>query len=89
MIIGVPFFAVLYAMIKRMTNTMLKKKGLPSETSKYMNVDHIQDKDIFIQKNTERKNKNLFSMFSKKSLGREAKETVQEEEKSSTFSNKN
>ena len=66
MIIGVPFFAVLYAMIKRMTNSRLKRKGLPSDTSKYMNVDHIQDKDIFIPQSTDKKNRNAFSLFSRK-----------------------
>ena len=66
MIIGVPFFAVLYAMIKRMTNRMLLKKGLPAETDKYMNVDHIQDKDIFIPQSADKKNNKFLSVFTKK-----------------------
>lgn len=60
MIIGVPFFAVLYAMVKRVTNRMLQKRGLPSETSKYLNVDYIQDDDVFVPKTDENKNKNTF-----------------------------
>ncbi len=44
MIIGVPFFAVLYAMIRRITNRLLKKRGLPTETDKYMKVDYIDEK---------------------------------------------
>lgn len=50
MIIGVPFFAVLYAMVKRVTAKMLVKKGLPVQTSKYLNVDYIGDGDTFIDK---------------------------------------
>lgn len=48
MIIGVPFFAVLYALIKRAINRTLKKKGLPVETSQYQNVDYINDDSVFI-----------------------------------------
>lgn len=66
MIIGVPFFAVLYAMIKRLTNRMLQKKGLPPETSMYLNVDHIQDDNMFVPKTDENKNKNTFSTFYRK-----------------------
>lgn len=66
MIIGVPFFAVLYAMIKRITNRMLQKKGLPPETSQYLNVDYIQDDDVFVPKTDENKNKNTFLNFYRK-----------------------
>ena len=48
MIIGVPFFAVLYAMTRRITNKMLSKKGLPLETYKYLDVDYIEENDNFI-----------------------------------------
>ncbi len=47
MIIGVPFFAVLYAMIRRMTNHMLERRGLPVETDRYLKVDYI-DEDVFV-----------------------------------------
>lgn len=71
MIIGVPFFAVLYAMIKRITNRLLLKKGLPSETIKYLNVDYIQDDDVFIPKTDEAKNnKNSFRKFFRKVTGK-------------------
>lgn len=43
MIIGVPFFAVLYAMIRRVTNRMLEKRGLPVETDQYLKVDYIDE----------------------------------------------
>lgn len=41
MIIGVPIFAVIYAAIKSLVNTSLKKKDLPCETKKYENLDYI------------------------------------------------
>lgn len=47
MIIGVPFFAVLYAMIRRITNHMLERRGLPVETDMYLKVDYIDDK-VFV-----------------------------------------
>ncbi len=53
MIIGVPFFAVLYAMIRRRTNKLLQKRGLPTETQKYQEVDYIAENDVFIPKCTE------------------------------------
>ncbi|RDY24577.1 AI-2E family transporter [Romboutsia maritimum] len=37
MIIGVPLFAVIYSIIKDIIEAKLDKKGLPSETSDYMN----------------------------------------------------
>lgn len=48
MIIGVPFFAVLYALGRRMINRMLKRKGLPQETSQYQNLDYIDENAVFI-----------------------------------------
>lgn len=41
MIIGVPIFAVIYAAIRSLVNTSLKKKNLPYETKKYENLDYI------------------------------------------------
>ncbi len=38
MLIGVPVFAVIYAYIKRLTKRLLKQKGLPAETSVYLDV---------------------------------------------------
>ncbi len=48
MIIGVPFFAVLYAMIRRMANKMLQRKGLPTDTEKYRNVNYIEGHNKFV-----------------------------------------
>lgn len=65
MIIGVPFFAVIYAMIKRITNRMLSKKGLPTETSKYLDVHYIDDNDELIARPVEQKN-TFFKLRNKK-----------------------
>lgn len=49
MIIGVPFFAVVYAMVRRVIERKLIKKGLPLETGDYLNVESIEN-EVFIQK---------------------------------------
>lgn len=41
MIVGVPLFAVLYAIIKTALVTKLTKKDLPTETEKYVRVDYV------------------------------------------------
>ena len=64
MIIGVPFFAVIYAMIRRMTNKLLTKRGLPLETSRYRDVDYIQG-NVFIPMD-ETKNTTFFKLGKKK-----------------------
>ena len=44
MIFGVPLFAVFYALIKRRTDKNLNRKGMPTETGKYHNLDKIDTK---------------------------------------------
>lgn len=66
MIIGVPVFAVIYAMTKRHTERKLKKKGLPIESDKYLNVKKI-DGDIFIIRNNDEKKRFFKFSFGKKS----------------------
>lgn len=46
MIIGVPVFAVLFAGIKTFINRMLKRKHLPIQTQKYMNVGFIRNQQF-------------------------------------------
>ncbi|MCM1125067.1 MAG: AI-2E family transporter [Lachnospiraceae bacterium] len=62
MIIGVPFFAVLYAFIRRHTNVMLKKRGLPTQTEEYLNVDYIDENSAFVQRDTVQKPKSFFRL---------------------------
>lgn len=60
MIIGVPCFAVLYAFIRRHANRMLEKRGLPTETEKYLNVDHIEDSNILVPRDVKQKSRKFF-----------------------------
>lgn len=47
MIIGVPTFAVMYAFVRKLTNRLLRKKGLPIITKKYMHLDMITSGNTF------------------------------------------
>ncbi|MDO4464049.1 MAG: AI-2E family transporter [Bacillota bacterium] len=62
MIIGVPFFAVLYAMIRRFANRLLEKRGLPTETTKYLDVDYIEDNNIFVTRTEKQRKKSFFKV---------------------------
>lgn len=44
MIVGVPIFAVIYAMIKSFTNCALRKRELPESTAPYMKVGSVDEK---------------------------------------------
>lgn len=58
MIIGVPLWAVIYALVKRTIGRRLKNKGLPCDTSDYLNVEKIKGKEfIMIDPNTSKKSK--------------------------------
>lgn len=50
MIIGVPLFAVFYAFLRRFGNHLLRKKGLPTETKQYLDVEYINENAVFVQK---------------------------------------
>lgn len=43
MIVGVPIFAVMYAAIKSLVNTSLRKKSMPESTSCYLNVGSVDE----------------------------------------------
>lgn len=43
MVIGVPTFAVIYALCRRRINRNLKKKNLPTETDEYKNLGSIKE----------------------------------------------
>ncbi len=47
MVIGVPVFAVIYAFVRKLTNSKLKRRGLPISTSKYMRLELITSGNIF------------------------------------------
>ena len=67
MIIGVPFFAVLYAMIRRFANRLLEKRGLPTETTKYLDVDYIEDNNIFVTRTEKQRKKSFFKVKKRQS----------------------
>ena len=58
MIVGVPLWAVIYALVKRSIGRKLKNKGLPTETQKYLNVEKIKGKEfIMLDPDTTKKSK--------------------------------
>ncbi len=44
-LIGVPIFAVIYALASRLTNILLEKKGLSTNTKDYYDLAYIEDKE--------------------------------------------
>ncbi|MGL5259283.1 MAG: AI-2E family transporter [Lachnospiraceae bacterium] len=60
MIIGVPLFAVIYALFSRRVRKNLYKKGLPDDTASYMDMDEITDTNHFINNNGTRSNNNFY-----------------------------
>lgn len=59
MIVGVPLWAVIYAMTKRVVERHLKKKGLPSETTKYLHVDKIENNEFIMLDVDSKKHKRI------------------------------
>ena len=57
MFIGVPIFAVIYAGIKSIVNTALKKKNLPCDTQAYVNVGSIDEEGFHAEEKQGEKNK--------------------------------
>lgn len=49
MIFGVPTFAVIYHIIRKLTNKRLKEKQLPTDTSLYHKLDHIEHKKVVLR----------------------------------------
>lgn len=76
MIIGVPFFAVVYAMTRRIIDRMLKKRDLPISTSEYMDLDHIDEnnENTFIEKNNN-ETKRFFKISFKKKPSQQENES--------------
>lgn len=44
MILGVPVFAVIYALLRRKINNNLKRKGMPLDSEKYVGLDKVDPK---------------------------------------------
>ena len=80
MIVGVPLWAVIYAMVRRITNRKLKKRDLPINTEEYLNVDYIKENEL-IQRNNDQP-KSFFKLKKKKNPVSETLDTEELEENS-------
>ena len=78
MIVGVPLWAVIYAMVRRITNRKLKKRDLPINTEEYLNVDYIKENEL-IQRNNDQP-KSFFKLKKKKNPVSETLDTEELEE---------
>lgn len=82
MIIGVPIFAVFYAFVKKYTNSLLQKKGLPTKTDKYTQVEVITSENTFRElKEIPKERKERAIRFSKKENLSEAEMSTDKTEK--------
>ena len=49
-------------MIRRFANSLLEKRGLPTETTKYLDVDYIEDNNIFVTRTEKQRKKSFFKV---------------------------
>ena len=82
MIVGVPLWAVIYAMVRRLTNRRLKKRDLPTDTEAYLNVDYIKENELILRNSDVSK-----SFFKLKRKKRKQVETLDTEEDSNELIN--
>lgn len=61
MIIGVPVFAVLYAMVRSIVNRQLEKKGLPITSSIYQDADRVENNKL-IPRQEDHRNRKFFKL---------------------------
>ncbi len=80
MFLGIPVFAVIYAIIKTLVDKHLEKNGLPTETSEYMTVNAVRYNKEYNGKQTKKKKigNRLKEMLEMKS---ETQEPEKDEEK--------
>lgn len=84
MIIGVPLFAVFYALVRRRADKMLQNRGLPIETEQYMNVESIENTG-FVQQSTD--SKSMFFKRKNKKSSENANENTSENTSKNTSAN--
>jgi predicted PurR-regulated permease PerM len=53
LLVGVPIFAVFYALVSRITNILLIKKGLSPDTNKYLDLAYVEDGEYKLLSNKE------------------------------------
>lgn len=71
MVIGVPAFAVIFALIRSNINKGLVRKGLPIDRERYSNIDYVNEENHIVEMSYEQKeqltkNKNFFTKYKKK-----------------------
>ena len=71
MVIGVPAFAVIFALIRSNINKELVRKGLPIDRERYSNIDYVNEENHIVEMSYEQKeqltkNKNFFTKYKKK-----------------------
>ena len=87
MIVGVPLWAVIYALVKRTIGHKLKNKGLPAETQEYLNVDKIKDKEfIMLDPDTSRRSKKKIKQMNKNSDTHKSADAPNEETRQEVLS---
>ena len=67
-LVGVPIFAVFYALVSRAVNVLLIKKGLSTNTEKYMDLAYIESGEYKLltdEANTKHNTRKTTSMFKK------------------------
>ena len=71
MVIGVPAFAVIFALIRSNINKGLVRKGLPIDRDRYSNIDYVNEENHIVEMSYEQKeqltkNENFFTKYKKK-----------------------
>lgn len=75
MIVGVPFWAVIYAMVRRITERHLKRRNLPIDTREYLHVDYVKENELIQKDITQTKS---FFKLKKKAAVTKANENSEE-----------
>ncbi|MCD8217695.1 MAG: AI-2E family transporter [Clostridiales bacterium] len=66
MILGVPVFALIYYIVKRLAEHFLRKRGLPEETADYVRLSRVDEETLEIQEHGDDKRLVIQSMRRKK-----------------------
>ena len=87
MIVGVPIFAIIYAAVKSLVNSALRKKDLPEETEPYLKVGSI-DEDGFHEYKPDTK-RTIWQLLNKKTITANIKNKNEEPDDTDTDTNTN
>ncbi len=76
MVVGVPFFALIYAAIKALCNMQLEEKELSTDTKQYMNLDYIQEKKFYYLEEPSKKGYSLHKKRKNNAMKLELRKSV-------------